>query len=278
MTPAGNRLSGKIAIITGAGNGIGAGCALRFAEEGATVVVAEIDETAGRRTVQAIEAAGGAARFQQTDITRPDDVRAMIEDTVASYGKLDILWNNAGGAVPGTDAGETMLERLTVEEWDQTHALSLRSVFLGLKYAVPHMRRNGGGVVLCTASVAGLRGGANLDHYNVQKAGVIRLVQGYSQTIGRDNIRLNAIAPGFTLTDASRAYRPAGTDESIFEIAQPLPRVGLPRDIANCGLFLASEEGSFITGLTIPVDGGWWANAPMDERYVLAAAAAQKAN
>ena len=276
MTIQNGRLDGKVAIITGAGKGIGAGCALRFGEEGAIVVVAEIDETLGHESVRAIEAVGGTAFFQRTDVTQAEDIRGLIEDTVARHGKLDILWNNAGGSQQGSDPGETALERLTPEEWDFTHALNLRSAFLGMKYAVPHMRAQGGGVILCTSSDAGLHGSAGLYHYNAMKAGVNRLVQSFAQTVGKDNIRINAIAPGFTLTDALRGNLPPGTDESILKVSQPLPRAGLPRDIANAGLFLASEEGSFITGLTIPVDGGWWAQAPQGERFTLAVMAAMQ--
>ncbi len=272
------RLQDKVAIVTGAGKGIGAACAKRFAEEGATVLVAEISAELGQSVVAEIEAAGGAARFQQADVTIERDIIAMIGAAITHYGKLDILWNNAGGSAKGSDPGPTELERLTAEEWDFTHALNLRSVFLGLKYAVPVMRKAGGGVVLCTSSDAGLKGSSGLYHYNAMKAGLNRLVQSYAQTIGRDNIRLNAIAPGFTMTDAMRGNLPPGTDETIMTITQPLPRAGLPLDIANAGLFLASDEGSFITGITLPVDGGWWAQVPQGERFTLAVAEAMAKN
>jgi NAD(P)-dependent dehydrogenase (short-subunit alcohol dehydrogenase family) len=270
------RLQGKIAIVTGAGKGIGAACAQRFAEEGATVLVADISEELGARVVMAIEAAGGTASFQRTDVTQEKDIVAMIDAAVDRYGRLDILFNNAGGSAKGTDPGETELERLTADQWDYTMALNLRSVFLGLKYSVPVMRRGGGGVVLCTSSDAGLKGSVGLYHYNAAKAGLNRLIQSFAQSVGRDNIRLNGIAPGFTLTDALRGNLPPGTDESILKVAQPLPRAGLPVDIANAGVFLASDEGSFITGVVLPVDGGWYAQAPQGERFTMAVMAAMQ--
>jgi len=270
MANKGGRLEGKVAVITGAARGIGAGCARRFAEEGAKVLIADILEDLGEGVAKEITEAGGTASFLRTDVTQAPDVAAMVEAAVEHYGRLDILWNNAGGSKMGSDPGETELEKLTAEEWDFTMALNVRSAFLCLKYATPVMRKAGGGVILCTSSGAGVRGAEGLYHYSVGKAALDRLIQSFAQTIGRDNIRLNGIAPGMTRTEAFLRSLPPGVDESVMKIGQPLPRAGTPLDIANAGVFLASDEASFITGVVLPVDGGWLAQAPHGARFVVA--------
>jgi NAD(P)-dependent dehydrogenase (short-subunit alcohol dehydrogenase family) len=263
------RLDGKVAIITGAASGMGAESARIFAREGARVLIADVNAPLGEKVAQEIRANGGSASFLRTDVTEETDIVAMVATAVKQYGRLDILFNNAGGGVSGSEKGPTGLEMLTAAEWDRAHALNLRSVFLAIKYALPHLRAAGGGSIINTGSDAGLRGIKGTDVYNAMKAGVHMLVQGFAQSIGKDNIRINAIAPGWTATPMLLAVLPSDAEETILPIAQPLPRAGRPADIANAALFLASDEGAFITGIVLPVDGGWLAQG--DQNAALSA-------
>lgn len=269
MAHAAGRLSGKVAIITGAASGMGAESARLFAREGASLVVADIDESLGEQVVREISDEGGSAVFKRTDVTEEADLVAMIETAVSRHGRLDILFNNAGGGINGSDAGTTALERLTAAEWDRALALNLRSVFLAIKYALPHLRAAGGGSIINTGSDAGLRGIRGTEVYNAAKAAVHMLTTSFAQSIGGDNIRINAIAPGWTATPMLLGVLPAGAEETILPIAQPLRRVGRPADIANAALFLASDEAAFITGVVLPVDGGWLAQGDQNAALTL---------
>jgi NAD(P)-dependent dehydrogenase (short-subunit alcohol dehydrogenase family) len=276
MAEATGRLKDKVAVITAAASGMGAATARLFAREGASVLLADIDEALGQQVAGEIVRDGGTASFLRADVTREQDIVAMIETAVERYGRLDILYNNAGGGVGGSDEGPTALERLTAAEWDHCHALNLRSVFLGIKYALPHLRRAGGGSIIATGSDAGLRGIKGTYAYNAMKAGLHMLVQSFAQTAGPENIRVNAIAPGFTATAMLMASLPADADRTILPLAQPLPRAGRPEDIARAALFLASDEGSFVTGVVLPVDGGWLAQGDQNSRFTLHMHGAEK--
>jgi NAD(P)-dependent dehydrogenase (short-subunit alcohol dehydrogenase family) len=179
------------------------------------------------------------------------------------------LFNNAGGGVaPSGKIGVTTLERLTASDWDRCHALNLRAVFLGIKYALPYLRKSGSGSIITTGSDAGLRGIRGTDPYNAMKAGVHMLTESLAQSLGGDNIRINAIAPGWIGTPMLLANLQPNALQEILPIAQPIQRAGRPSDIANAALFLASDEAAFITGVVLPVDGGWLAQG--DQNAVLA--------
>jgi NAD(P)-dependent dehydrogenase (short-subunit alcohol dehydrogenase family) len=273
--PAG-RLADKVALITGAASGMGAESARVFAREGAKVVVADIDSAKGEALCRDISKAGGSVSFIRTDVTREQDIIAAIGATIERYAKLNILFNNAGGGVRPSGTGITTIESLTADDWDRAHALNLRSAFLFIKYALPHLRAAGGGSIISTGSSAGLRGIRGTDAYNALKAGLHMLTQSLAQSIAADNIRINAIAPGWTATPMLLANFPPGAEESILPIAQPLQRAGLPRDIANAALFLASDEASFITGVVLPVDGGWMAQGDQNAALVMHMAGREK--
>ena len=274
---AAGRLQGKVAIITGAASGMGAESARVFAREGASVLIADINEKLGEAVAKEIESQNGKASFLRTDVTEERDIVAMIETAVNRYGRLDILFNNAGGgaAASGT-TGETTLERMTAADWDRCYALNLRAVFLGIKHALPHLRKAGGGSIISTGSDAGLRGIRGTDAYNALKAAVHMLTVGFAQSVGASNIRINAIAPGWIGTPMLLGVLPAGALEDILPIAQPLPRAGRPADIASAALFLASDESSFITGIVLPVDGGWLAQGDQNAALTLHLANAKK--
>ena len=247
------RLKDKVALITGAASGIGRAAALRFAMEGARVVVADIQDTMGEDTATTIRAAGGDATFVHADVSRAADAEAMVEAAVARFSRLDILFNNAG-------VGKHIpFEALTEAEWDRIVDINLRGVFLGCRYGVPALRRAGGGAILNTASQSGLQGHPNNQAYCAAKAGVINFTRSLAKDLARHNIRVNAICPGGTDTPILRGYIPAG--ESPDYVARmlaprtPFGRLARPEEIAAAALFLVSDDASFISGVALPVDG-----------------------
>lgn len=259
------RLQGKTAIVTGAAHGIGRAIALRYAREGARVVAADINEEGARETAAAIAAAGGQALPMRTDVARGDEVARMVDACVAAYGRLDILVNNAG-------AGQaTPIAEIEEEAFDRLIGCNLRGYWLGCHYAVPHLRQAGGGVILGISSVQGLGGWPRTSIYAAAKAGILGATRALAVELASDQIRVNAICPGAirTYTPEERVAIRLGP-EYVAEFrrrfgaqlalgrgfAQPLPRHGQPEDIADCALFLASDEASFITGTYIVVDGG----------------------
>ncbi|HUY39095.1 MAG TPA: SDR family NAD(P)-dependent oxidoreductase [Candidatus Binataceae bacterium] len=247
------RLEGKVAVITGASSGIGRATAIRFAGEGAAVVLADLNQEGGESAVRACKENGGRAVFQKTDVCAGEEVKAAIDRAVREFGKLDTIFNNAGlaGAV-GT------IDEITFENWDMTMAVLLRAVFAGMKYAVPEMRKAGGGSIISTASVAGLRGGAGPHPYSAAKAAVINLTRSVALEVGKDRIRVNCICPGGINTPLISGRIPGGeeTAAQVLALIQPIPRAGRPDDIANMALFLASDEAEWITGAAMVVDGG----------------------
>lgn len=250
-------LSGKVAVITGAASGMGRAAAILFAQQGAHVVLADLNTKDGEATAAEASRAGPACVFQRTDVSQESEVKAMIDRAVSEFGKLDILFNNAGiGGAVGP------LEDIAVDDWDRTQAVCLRGVFLGIKHAIGPMRAAGGGAIVSTASTAGIDGYSGLHAYCAAKAGVVNLTRSAALQLARDFIRVNAIAPGGVSTPivwGAEANRE--TMESYLINAQPLPLVGQPLDIANAALFLASEAARFITGHTLVVDGGATAGA-----------------
>lgn len=248
------RLQDKVALITGAASGIGRASALRFASEGARVVVADIQDTLGEETASTIRAAGGDACFVHADVSRAGDAEAMVDAALTRFGRLDILFNNAG-------VGKHIpFDALTEAEWDRIVDINLRGVFLGCRYGVPALRRAGGGAILNTASQSGLQGHPNNQAYCAAKAGVINFTRSLAKDLARHNIRVNAICPGGTDTPILRGYIPVG--ESADYVARmvaprtPFGRLARPEEIAAAALFLVSDDASFISGVALPVDGG----------------------
>ena len=245
------RLKDKVATITGGGSGIGRATCLLFAREGAKVVVADYIAEGGNETVRQISAAGGQAVFVQADVSKSADVRNMIGAAVRNYGRVDILFNNAG--IEGPSA---KLANLKEEDWDRVIAIDLTSVYLGMKYVIPEMIKQGGGVILSTASVAGLVGFQGSGAYAAAKAGVINLTRLAALEYADKNIRVNCICPGVIETPMVERVMGGRPRERVVR-SEPIGRLGRPEDIANAALFLASDESSFATGAPFIIDGGY---------------------
>ena len=246
-----DRLAAKIAIITGAGSGIGAASARLFAMHGATVVVNDIDPRAAAATVEEILGQGGQAVAHVADVTKPDEVEALVAKTTRDLGRLDVFFNNAGGAIPEPT------ESVSLSEYRRILALNLDSVFYGTQCALRVMMEQRKGVILMTTSGAGLRAVRHLAVYGMAKAGVISLARSIAADYGRYGIRANAISPGPMATPAFLGWLASVRDgQRRFEAQVPTGRLGTPEDIAHAAVFLASDEASFINGVTLPVDGG----------------------
>jgi NAD(P)-dependent dehydrogenase (short-subunit alcohol dehydrogenase family) len=245
------RLKDKVAIVTGGGSGIGRATCLLFACEGAKVVVADYIPEGGNETVRQISAAGGQAVFVQADVSKSADVQNMIGAAVRNYGRVDILFNNAG--IEGPSA---KLANLKEEDWDRVIAIDLTSVYLGMKYVIPEMIKQGGGVIISTASVAGLVGFQGSGAYAAAKAGVINLTRLAALEYADKNIRVNCICPGVIETPMVERVMGGRPRERIVR-SEPIGRLGRPEDIANAALFLASDESSFATGAPFIIDGGY---------------------
>jgi NAD(P)-dependent dehydrogenase (short-subunit alcohol dehydrogenase family) len=252
------RLEGKVAVITGAASGMGRATAVRFAGEGANIVIADLNADGGQAAVRECKENGGNAVFQMTDVTSDTAIKSAIARAVNEYGKLDIMFNNAGlaGAL-GT------IDEISIENWDRTFAILLRAVFIGIKYSIPEMRKAGGGSIISTASIAGLRGGAGPLVYSVAKAGVIHLTKCAAIELGRAKIRVNCICPGGINTPLVHQHIPGGEPvaRQLLETIQPIPRAGTGDDIAGMALYLASDDSQWVTGTAMVVDGGLMAGS-----------------
>jgi NAD(P)-dependent dehydrogenase (short-subunit alcohol dehydrogenase family) len=246
-----NRLKDKVAIITGAGSGIGQATAKIFASEGAKVVVADYKPEGGQATVKMITDAGGEAIFSQTDVSKTDQVQAMINLAVEKFGGLDILFNNAGVA-PMADLANT-----TDEIWQKTIDVDLKGVFLGTKFAVPEMAKRGKGKIINTASIAGLVGFQGITAYCAAKGGVVNLTKELALDLAAKKININAIAPGVIKTNMTADILKDEKQAQGMLAQTPIGRLGEPEDIAYAALYLASDESDFVTGHTLVVDGGW---------------------
>lgn len=254
MDPFAPKLPGKTAIITGAGSGIGRASALLFAQHGARVVVADIVAEAGEETVQQISAAGGTAMAVPTDVTEAGDLQALIQAALTSYGRLDVLFNNAGLTIPAT------VEETTDDVWTRSIDVNLKSVMLGCKYAIPHMIAGGGGSIVNTASMLGLVASPRQAPYAAAKGGVVLLTRQVAIDYARHNIRVNCICPSEVDTPMHRRFidespDPEATRQRLLARI-PLGRVAAPHELATVALFLASDDSSYITGVALPVDGG----------------------
>jgi NAD(P)-dependent dehydrogenase (short-subunit alcohol dehydrogenase family) len=261
------RLDGKIAVITGAASGIGRASAELFLAEGARILAADIQEAAGEALAKAHP---GRVVFCRTDVTHEAEVAAMIERAVAAFGRVDCLFNNAGFS--GKLAG---IETLDLGDFDRVMAVLLRGVVAGFKHVAPVMKGQGGGVILSTASVAGLQGGIGPYAYSAAKAGVIQVTRSAAIELAPFNIRVNCLCPGAIATplfggaaglSPDSAERLVPRLEAAFKDAQPLPRAGLAEDVAQAALYLAADSGRFVSGHALVVDGALTAgHVPSDD-------------
>jgi len=248
----------KVAVITGGGSGIGKRTVERFVEEGGRAVIAEIRDASGKTLAARL---GEAARFIHCDVTVEADVEAAVALAVSTWGRLDLMFNNAGG--PGAP---DPIESMPVNSWDATMNLLLRSVMLGIKHAAPVMKRQGYGSIVSTSSVAGLIPGSTAAAYGVAKAGVLFLTKAAALELASHRIRVNCICPGLIATPiftrsmelpSQLVDRVVEEAAPVLEKSQPLPRGGKPDDIAEGVLFLADDRAAFITGIALPIDGGF---------------------
>jgi len=247
------KLEGKVAIVTGAASGIGRASALLFAEEGARVVVADWDAAKGEEVAREVKGKGGEAKFVKVDVSRAEDVQVMVNAAVESYGRLDVLFNNAG--VEGEQAPTA---DCTLENFDRVIAINLRGVFLGMKYGIAAMLKTGGGSIINNASVAGLVGFTGIPAYSASKGGVIQLTKTAALEYAKEHVRVNAICPGVIWTPMVERFTSAGEEvRRALEAMEPVGRFGTAEEVARLALFLASEDSSFCTGAPFVVDGGF---------------------
>ncbi len=243
------RLANKVAIITGGGSGIGKASAYLFAKEGAKVVVTQRTHTTGEETAAAINSSGGEAIFVRTDVSIASEVEHLVKVTMDTFGKIDILFNNAG-----IRNVSTPVESTEESWWDRIYAVNVKGIFFGAKYVVPEMKKAGGGVIINTASIAGIRPVKGLSAYASSKGAVITLTKALALELAPYNIRVNCINPGITDTPMNVV----ATEEQLKRTISmtPLGRQASPEDITYAALYLASDESSMLTGASINVDGG----------------------
>jgi NAD(P)-dependent dehydrogenase (short-subunit alcohol dehydrogenase family) len=248
------RLQGKAAIVTGAASGIGRASALTFAREGARLLIADRAEAELNHTLQMIEKAGHGASALAIDAGSENDVKKLIDTAIHEFGRIDVVYANAG-----VSGGLTSLLDITTENFSEILRINLLGPFMAIKYAAPHMIRQGGGSIVLTASVAGLRANAGGVAYSASKAGVISLAQTSANALIGTGVRVNAICPGLIETGMTKPIfdhaRAKGTDHKIGQL-NAMNRAGVPQEIANMALFLASDEASYVNGQAFPVDGG----------------------
>jgi 3-oxoacyl-[acyl-carrier protein] reductase len=248
------RMKDKVVLVTGGAAGIGKATALRFAEEGAKVVICDVNETIGQETLKEL---GEGAAFYKVNVTSREDVQKWVDDVVAKYGRVDVIVSNAGvlrdGQLVKVKEGN-LVGQLSEPDFDLVIAVNLKGVFNCAQAVAPHMIKQGGGVILNASSVVGLDSNFGQTNYVATKFGVIGMTKVWARELGKYGIRVNAVAPGFTATEMVTAM-----PEKILDGMKshtPLGRLGEPRDIANAYLFLASDDASFITGEVLRVDGG----------------------
>ncbi len=246
------QFSGRVALITGGSSGIGRATGLAFAREGAKVVLADIDTRGGQETMRLIKQAGGEAIFVKADVSRAEDVKNMVETAIQTYDRLDFAHNNAG-----IDGEFASIVANTEENFDHVIGVNLKSVWLGMKYEIPEMRKRGGGVIVNSSSVAGLVAFRTMGPYVASKHGVIGLTKTAALEYSNHGIRVNAICPGAIRTPMIDAFIDNDPQtEANMSALQPIGRMGRPEEVANLVLWLCSEAASFVTGAAIAIDGG----------------------
>jgi NAD(P)-dependent dehydrogenase (short-subunit alcohol dehydrogenase family) len=252
VVPMSELLAGKVAIVTGGAHGIGSATVERFVEEGAGVVIADLDADAGESLAESL---GDAGAFWRTDVSVADDVQALVDFTVAHFGGLHVMFNNAGVA-------STMTRFLHDElaDFDNVMRVNVLGVLLGSQRAARHMKDHGGGSIVNCASIAGINAGTGLATYRASKAAVIHLSRSIAVDLAQYQIRVNAIAPGQIQTDMT-AY----DMDAVTRMTQPLPRQGRPADVADAVLYLASDLSAQVTGVVLPIDGGTTAGPPASQ-------------
>ncbi|HLB71489.1 MAG: 3-oxoacyl-[acyl-carrier-protein] reductase [Candidatus Methanoperedens sp.] len=242
------RLENKVAIITGAGSGIGRMTALLFAKEGANVVVADVNEKGGMEVVSEIKKNGSDAFFAKLDVTRREQSKQMVQDALEKFGRIDILINNAG------IIQDALVTKMTEEQWDNVINVNLKGAFNCIQAVVEVMIKQGNGAIINTASIVGLFGNVGQTNYAATKAGLIGMTKTLAKELGKKGIRVNAVAPGFIMTPMT-----SNVPEKILELMRektPLRRLGEAEDVAYAYLFLASDEAKFVNGAVLCVDGG----------------------
>jgi 3-oxoacyl-[acyl-carrier protein] reductase len=251
------KLAGKVALITGAGSGMGRATALLFAKEGAKVIVSDINPKMGNETVDLIKKDGHEAFFVQADVSRSSDVEKMIKFVTDKYNRLDILYNNAGIPMPGT-----LVEGVSEELWDRVLSINLKSIFLASRIAIPIMKKQGGGVILNTTSVSGVRPRPGNSAYTVSKAGAITLTKALAIEVAPFKIRVNSISPVAAETPMLEGFFNEEMKKDLESTRKavlatiPIGRFAQAEDVAKAALYLASDDSSMVTGVDLCVDGG----------------------
>ena len=249
-----SQFAGKVVLVTGGNAGIGRATARQFAKLGAQVVVSGRRETEGHAVIAEIEELGGKAIFVKTDVSKESDVKAMVERTLATFGRLDCAFNNAG-----IEQALTPLPDQTEETYDQIMDVNVKGVWLSLKHEIPAMLQNGGGAIVNNSSVAGLIGFATAPIYAASKHAVAGLTKSVALEYAKQNVRVNAVAPGAIETRMFRDFATAPEVRQMLESAHPIGRIGRPEEIASTVIWLCSNDASFITGQIFPIDGGYTA-------------------
>jgi len=248
-------LEGKVMTITGGTGGIGSATARLCAARGARLVIADIDEAKGQQLIAEVRTAGGTAEFISTDVSSEDDIRAMVEFAVATYGRLDAAFNNAG-----INTGNSMLVDLPLDQWNRGLTINLTSIFLCMKHQIPVMLEQGGGTILNTSSSAGAVGMAMSPDYVAAKHGVVGITRAAAVEVSGQGIRVNAILPGSTDTPIlSGAFEQNPALRGIIEQGNPIGRIADPEELAEAAAWLLSDAASYVTGACIPIDGGFTA-------------------
>jgi len=247
-----SEFTGKVALITGGNSGIGRATAIEFAQHGAKVVITGRREKEGHEVIAEIKALGGEAIFAKTDVSKESDVKAMIERTLETFGRLDCAFNNAG-----IEETLTPLSNQTEETYDQIMDINVKGVWLSLKHEIPAMLKTGGGAIVNSSSIAGLVGFAMAPVYVASKHAVIGLTKSIALEYAKQNVRVNAVAPGSIETRMLRDFASAPEVRQMLEAGHPMGRIGQPKEVASTVIWLCSGGASFVTGQTLAIDGGY---------------------